>query len=102
MALKLGNDVNAVDNRGETAMHGAAYKYLAGMVPLLVENGADIKIWNQKNKSGWTPLRIATGVRRGLNIRASPETAAAIRKVMIAAGVSTSLDPEPSLRGAIK
>ena len=94
VALEWGNDVNAVDDRGETAMHGAAYKYLGGVVQLLVENGANIKIWNQKNKSGWTPLRIATGVRRGANIRTSPETAAVICKVMIAAGVSPIAEPE--------
>ena len=35
VALDLGNDINAVDNHGETAMHGAAYKNLpaGGEVP---------------------------------------------------------------------
>ena len=37
MALDLGNDVNAVDNNGETAMHGAAYKNLPGAVEFLAD-----------------------------------------------------------------
>ncbi len=102
VALALGNDVNAVDNRGETAMHGAAYKYAASVIPLLVENGANIEVWNQKNKLGWTPLRIATGVHRVMNLRSSPETAAAIHKVMTAAGVSTYIEPETNISGATK
>ena len=34
VALELGNDINAVDNNGETAMHGAAYKNLPAVVQL--------------------------------------------------------------------
>ncbi|HIG28265.1 MAG TPA: hypothetical protein EYQ50_10865 [Verrucomicrobiales bacterium] len=64
VTLELGNDINAVDDRNETAMHGAAYKHVASLVPFLVENGARMEVWNQKNKKGWTPLRIATGVHR--------------------------------------
>jgi ankyrin repeat protein len=101
-AIELGNDVNAVDNNGETAMHGAAYKWVAPVVPLLMANGAKIEIWNQKNKNGWTPLRIADGVHRGMNLRSSPETAAALRKVMSAAGVSTEVEPEAVISGATR
>jgi len=94
VALELGNDVNAVDAKGETAMHGAAYKNLPTVVQLLSESGAKIEIWNQKNKSGWTPLRIAEGVHRTGNFRSSEATATALRKVMSAAGVSTAVEPE--------
>lgn len=99
LVISLGVDVNAVNSNGDTAMHGAAYKHVAGAVPLLVAAGADINIWNTKNHLGWTPLRIATGVHRGMNLRASPETAAAIRKVMEQANVSTYVEPEGVVSG---
>ena len=35
------------------------------MMVLLDELGADIKVWNVKNKSGWTPLKITQGYRPG-------------------------------------
>ena len=80
LLLDLGADVNAVDQRGETAMHGAAYKNWPAMVALLAGRGADRSIWDRKNRSGWTPLLIARGYRRG-NFRPSPETVAALRAV---------------------
>ena len=91
-ALDLGADINAVNNNGETAMHGAAYKNLPKVVELLAEKGAGIEIWNQKNKYGWTPLSIAEGYRFG-NFKPSPVTIDAILKVMLAQGV---LPPENS------
>lgn len=86
-ALDLGADVNAVDNNGETAMHAAAYKNLPKVVKFLAAKGARIELWNRTNKFGWTPLAIATGYRFG-NFKPSPETDAALREVMIAAGVT--------------
>lgn len=100
VALDLGNDINAVDNNGETAMHGAAYKHLPSVVRFLAERGARIDVWNRKNKSGWTPLRIAEGVHRTGNFRSSAPTAAAIREIMIAAGASIELDPLPNPENA--
>ena len=85
--LKIGQDPNAVDKNGETAMHAAAYKNLPRVVEFLAANGAKIEIWNQKNKHGWTPLLIAEGFRPG-NFKPSFETIAAIHKVMLASGVT--------------
>jgi uncharacterized protein len=85
--LDLGADVNAVDNNGETAMHSAAYKNLPQVVRFLATHGAKIDIWNTNDKFGWTPLAIAVGYRFG-NFKPSPDTEAAIREVMIAAGVT--------------
>jgi ankyrin repeat protein len=86
VALDLGNDINAVDKNGETAMHGAAYKNLPGAVEFLSAKGAKVEIWNKKNKYGWTPLTIAEGYRFG-NFKPSLVTVAAFHKIMKAAGV---------------
>lgn len=102
VAVELGNDVNAVDKRGNTAMHGAAFKWAAAVVPYLTEKGAKIELWNQKNSQGWTPLRIAVGVHRGMNFRSSPKTADALRTVMAAGGVPTELEPETNISGGTK
>jgi len=87
VALDLGADINAVDNNGETAMHAAAYKNLPKVVKFLASKGAKIDVWNREDKYGWTPLAIAVGYRFG-NFKPSPETEAAVREVMIAAGVT--------------
>jgi ankyrin repeat protein len=93
VALEFGNDPNAVDKNGNTAMHGAALKQVTSVVPFLAAR-SDIKIWNQKNRQGWTPLRIAAGVFRGGMFRFSDPTADQFREVMAAAGASTALDDE--------
>ena len=87
VALELGADVNAVDKNGETAMHAAAYKNLPKVVRFLAAKGARIDLWNRENKFGWTPLAIAVGYRFG-NFKPSPDTDAALREVMLAAGVT--------------
>jgi len=61
-------------------------------VQLLAERGAKIEVWNKANRTGLTPLIIAEGHRPGLNFRPSPETVAALHRVMLAAGVT----PKPS------
>jgi uncharacterized protein len=91
--LKLGADINLIDNSNETAMHGAAYRNHPKVVQLLADKGAKIDVWNRKNKTGLTPIVIAEGYRPGLNFRPAPETLAAIHRVMIAAGMTP---PPPS------
>ncbi len=93
LALDLGGDLNAVDDNGETAMHGAAYKHLPAVAQFLADAGAKIEVWNQKNKDGYTPLDITTGIHRGMSIVSSPETEAVIRQVMARAGVTPTSQP---------
>jgi ankyrin repeat protein len=50
VALSRGNDINAVDDNGETAMHGAAYKDLLSEIKFLAEHGAKVEVWNRPNK----------------------------------------------------
>jgi uncharacterized protein len=100
LTLALGNDVNIVDEIGNTAMHGAAYKQLPSVVKFLTANGARVEVWNRKNSLGWTPLRIAVGVHRGMNFRFHIPTADALRAVMIAAGLPTTVEPEQVVSGA--
>jgi ankyrin repeat protein len=91
LLLDLGADINAVDDNGETALHGAAYQSRPKVVQLLAERGADVRVWNNKNKWGWTPLMIAQGHRPG-NFRPAPDTIAAIAKTLQSAGIP--LPPE--------
>src|SRR5579864_4548127 len=93
--LELGGNVNDVDKNGETVIHAATYKQVPAVAQYLIDKGAKIEIWNQKNKTGWTPLRIADGViYGGGNFRIAPEMAAKLREVMSAAGVSTVVEPD--------
>ncbi len=84
--IGLGADPNLVTTVGETAMHGAAYGQFPSVVRYLDVHGAKIEVWNQPNKHGWTPLRIAEGHRLG-NFKPSFETIAALKEVMLAHGV---------------
>jgi ankyrin repeat protein len=102
VAWELGGDVNAVDKNGQTAMHGAAYKQVPAVAQFLFDKGARIDVWNRKNMNGWTPLRIAAGVHRGMNFRSAPAVAAVLTKVMNAAGVSTEVESEGIISGATK
>src|ERR1051325_740307 len=94
LLLKLGTDINAVDANGETAMHGAALKNLPKVVQFLADNGAKAEVWNKENNFGSTPLMLAQGYRPG-NFKPSFETIEAIRRVMLAAGVTPPKDARP-------
>ncbi len=94
LLLDLGADINAVDDQGKTAMHGAAFKSWTKLVQFLADHGADVNIWNRENSRGWTPLMIAQGHRPG-NFRPSAETIEAVERVMRAAGVEPPDEAPP-------
>jgi ankyrin repeat protein len=59
LCLEKGNDVNAVNNQGFTAMHGATNRGFDKMVQLLADRGAMLDV---KDKQGRTPMAFAEGV----------------------------------------
>jgi ankyrin repeat protein len=59
LALELGNDVNAVNDNGRTALFGAARSGGNDIARFLVEQGAEV---NVKDEFGMTPWNLAAGV----------------------------------------
>ena len=72
VALDLGGDLNGVDDKDQTVMHGAAYKHLPAVVTFLAGAGADVSVWNQPNAKDWTPLDIVA-VHLDVNRQRSPQ-----------------------------
>ena len=88
LLLDLGADINAVDDNGETVMHGAAYGSFPSVIQLLADRGADPELWKRPNNHGWTPLFIAEGYRPG-NFKPAPLAIAAVERLMAREGLST-------------
>ncbi|MDB4749851.1 ankyrin repeat domain-containing protein [Rubripirellula sp.] len=80
------HDLDATDANGQSIMHAAAYKSLPNVIELFDQLGANIDVWNRKNKQGRTPLAIARGNRPG-NFKPDFKTETAILKVMRKHGV---------------
>lgn len=93
LLLELGADINAVDDNGETAMHGAAYGSFPRVIRLLAERGADPELWKRPNRHGWTPLFIAEGYRPG-NFKPAPAAIKTVERLMVDAGLEIS-GPRP-------
>ena len=108
LCLDLGIDVNAFDDEGRTALHGAAHKGRNGAVQLLVDHGANLEAHDYGSRDtvngamqGWTwiPLHYAQGLARvGVqSALAHPETEALIRKLMKEKGLTIP----PDITGSI-
>ena len=96
LLLERGANIDAVDDNGDTAMHGAAYGNFPAIVQLLADSGADAGIWKRPNERELTPLFIAEG-NRGGGFKLSRPTTEAVTRVMLAAGVPTD-GPRPQIR----
>ena len=86
LLLDAGADIQAADDKGQTAMHGAAFWGWSRMVQLLADHGAKVDV---KDKKGKTPIDSALG-RNGGNgfggnrIDVHEDTAALLRKLVAA------------------
>jgi ankyrin repeat protein len=78
LTIDLGNDLNAQNSTGYTALHGTAFYGLDEVARLLVEHGADMEI---KNKKGETPQRTAEGTVNQAMLISHPSTAEVLRKL---------------------
>jgi ankyrin repeat protein len=58
VSIDAGLDLHQANNRGETALHGAASRGADTIVQFLIDHGADL---NLKTKQGHTPLDVAMG-----------------------------------------
>jgi ankyrin repeat protein len=58
IAFATNPDVNQINDKGETALHGAAFRGADTIVQFLVEHGARLDI---RTKLGFTPLDVAMG-----------------------------------------
>jgi ankyrin repeat protein len=79
LVLDLGADVNAIDDNGNTALHGAAFTGANSVVKLLVEKGARLDV---KDKLGYLPVTIAEGIHIAALLKYRPETAVLLRELM--------------------
>ena len=90
MCLDLGGDVNAVNDVGDTALHGAAYRGALDVAQLLVRRGAKLDATDTR---GLTPLSVATGVFYKMGISQKPQVAKFLRSLMDVRGLSTEVLP---------
>ena len=86
LCVELGHDVNASNYRGETALHGVAFRGANNVVDYLVEQGADL---DARTADGWSPLAIARGLSYSDFYKAQVHTAARIEELMTARRIDT-------------
>ena len=92
MCVELGNDVNAVNDLQETALHGAAFRGANIVVDYLVEQGAKL---DAREENGWIPWAIANGFSYSDFYKAQKHTAALLATYMAEQGLSTEGEEIP-------
>ena len=91
MCVELGNDVNAVNDLGETALHGAAFRGANIVVDYLVAEGAKL---DARDRNGWTPWAIANGFSYSDFYKAQKHTAELLARYLEEQGLPTG-EPIP-------
>jgi ankyrin repeat protein len=74
-----GIDINAVNQLGDTALHGAAFRGFNPIVQLLVDHGAKLDV---KNAQGRLPVEVAHAEFRIVMTAHRPETEALLTRLM--------------------
>ena len=87
LCINLGIDVNAVNDNGQTALHGAAYMGSNIITQYLSDHGAKLDV---RNKLGQTPYYITQGVYQAGSFIIRRETGALLKEL----GANTSLGAE--------
>ena len=88
LALEHGVDVNARNDDGDTALHGAAFRGHVPLIQFLVENGAEL---DATDDLGWTPLMTAHLDLRGGLLTTRPEAEAFLHELYKERGLPTVL-----------
>ena len=86
MCVELGNDVNATNYLGETALHGVAFRGVNIVAQYLVDQGAKL---DARDSRGWTPLAVANGLSYSDFFKQQVHTAKLLRELMTARGIPT-------------
>jgi hypothetical protein len=86
MCVELGVDVNATNQYGETALHGAAFRGVNIVAQFLADSGAKL---DARDSRGWTALAIANGLTYTDFFKQQVHTADLLRKLMAAQGLAT-------------
>ena len=89
LALELGNDVNAANARGLTALHAAAFTGVDPMVQFLVEKGAKV---DAKDRIGQTPWTIAEAISPVVNNQGALRLHKSTADLLLKLG-ATAIDP---------
>jgi len=108
MCLDLGIDVNAADDQGRTALHGAAHKGRTDVIQALVDHGANMEAHDFGSRDTvngamrgltWIPLDWSRGlVRVGVQSAiAHPEAEKLLVKLMTEKGMPIPAPPKSSI-----
>ena len=85
LCLELGLDINAVNDKGQTPLHGAVYTGGTLLVPYLVERGAKMDVVNKRGQTPW--MIAAQGEYRAGSFYRHEETGRVLEEL----GADTSL-----------
>ena len=86
MCLEGGNDINAQNYRGETALHGVGFRGVNIVLDYLVKQGANLAALTG---DGWSALAIARGLSYTDFYKSQLHTAVRLEELMRVAGLDT-------------